>query len=66
MGKAFQQLLKKQGLKFLFNTKVKSGINNKEKGVTINLEDSKTGAPSKIDTDIALISIGRHAFTEGL
>ena len=66
VGKAFQQLLKKQGIKFLFNTKVKAGVNNKEKGVSISLEDSKTGAPSTIDTDVALISIGRHAFTDGL
>lgn len=66
VGKAFSNLLKKQGLKFLFNTKVKNGVNSKEKGVLINLEDTVTGAPSKIETDVALISIGRHAFTGGL
>lgn len=41
-------------------------MNNKEKGVVVNLEDTVTGAESKIDTDVALISIGRHAFTDGL
>lgn len=66
IGKNFQMLLKKQGLKFLFNTKVKSGVNNKEKGVLINLEDAVTGAPSNIETDVALISIGRKAYTAGL
>jgi dihydrolipoamide dehydrogenase len=66
VGKAFQNSLKKQGLKFMFNTKVSGGVNNKEKGVVINLEDVKTGAQSKLDVDIALISIGRHAFTGGL
>ena len=66
VGKSFQNILKKQGLKFLLNTRVKNGINNKEKGIVVNLEDSVTGAPSKIEVDIALISIGRHAFTGGL
>lgn len=66
VGKAFTNSLKKQGLKFLFNTKVANGVNNKEKGVVINLTDAVSGAPSKIDTDVALISIGRRAFTGGL
>jgi dihydrolipoamide dehydrogenase len=66
VGKAFTNSLKKQGLKFLFNTKVANGVNNKEKGVLINLTDAISGATSKIETDVALISIGRHAFTGGL
>lgn len=66
VGKAFTNSLKKQGLKFLFNTKVANGVNNKEKGVLINLTDAISGASSKIETDVALISIGRHAFTGGL
>jgi len=33
VGKAFQNSLKKQGLKFQLNTKVNSGVNNKAKGV---------------------------------
>lgn len=66
IGKAFTNCLKKQGLKFLLNTKVKSGVNNKEKGVTVNLEGAKDGKQSTLDVDIALISIGRHAFTGGL
>lgn len=48
------------------NTKVKSGVNSKEKGILINLEDAKTGALSKLEVDVALISIGRRAFTDGL
>lgn len=66
VGKAFQNILKKQGIKFLLNTKVKDGINRKEKGVLVNLTDAKDGTASSIEVDIALISIGRHAFTEGL
>jgi pyruvate/2-oxoglutarate dehydrogenase complex dihydrolipoamide dehydrogenase (E3) component len=66
VGKAFQNCLKKQGLKFHLNTKVVNGVNSKEKGVKINLEGSKDGVKSEIDCDVCLVSIGRHAFTEGL
>ena len=65
IGKAFQQTLKKQGLKFHLNTKVLNGENNKENGVKVNLED-KSGNKSTIDCNVCLVSIGRHAFTEGL
>jgi pyruvate/2-oxoglutarate dehydrogenase complex dihydrolipoamide dehydrogenase (E3) component len=30
VGKAFHNALKKQGMKFAMNTKVNSGVNNKE------------------------------------
>jgi dihydrolipoamide dehydrogenase len=33
VANAFQKILKKQGLKILTNTRLKSGVNNKEKGV---------------------------------
>ena len=58
--------LKKQGMKFLLDTGVSSGINNKEKGVKVNIKNEKTGEQSVLDTDILLVSIGRHAFTGGL
>ena len=48
------------------NTKVSSGENKKADGVKINLEGAKDGKLSSIDCDVALVSIGRHAFTEGL
>lgn len=65
VGKAFQNSLKKQGLIFHLNTKVLNGVNKKEAGVTVNLED-KTGNKSSIDCNVCLVSIGRHAFTGGL
>jgi len=65
IGKAFQQTLKKQGLKFHLNTKVLNGENNKADGVKVNLED-KQGNKSTIDCNVCLVSIGRHAFTGGL
>jgi dihydrolipoamide dehydrogenase len=66
VGKAFQATLKKQGMKFLLNTKVVDGVNNKDKGVKINVENSTDNTKLTLDCDIALISIGRHAFTGGL
>jgi dihydrolipoamide dehydrogenase len=65
VGMSFQNTLKKQGIKFLLETSVVDGVNNKEKGVSLSLKD-KTGAVTKHDCDVALISIGRHAFTDGL
>ena len=48
----------------LLNTRVLDGVNNREKGVSINIE-GKNGK-STLDVDICLVSIGRHAYTEGL
>jgi dihydrolipoamide dehydrogenase len=45
---------------------VSDGVNNKENGVKVNVKNEKTGEVSTIDTDILLVSIGRHAFTGGL
>lgn len=50
----------------MLNTKVVDGVNNKANGVKINIENGKTGEKGVIDTDICLVSIGRHAFTGGL
>ena len=66
VGRAFQNCLKKQGLKFHLNTRVLSGENNKEKGVKVHLESAKDGTKSTIDCNTCLVSIGRHAFTGGL
>lgn len=47
-------------------TAVKKGENNREKGVKLFVTNEKTGEDYTLDTDIMLMSIGRHAFTEGL
>ena len=65
VGLSFQNILKKQGMKFLLNHRVVDGVNNKEKGVSINLTNDK-GEKITVDCDVALISIGRHAFTGGI
>ena len=61
----FQKILQKQGMKFLMNTAFKSGQNNGDKGVKLNLT-SKDGAEHIVDTDVVLLSIGRRPFTQGL
>ena len=43
LGTAFHKSLKKQGIKFMMNTGVSSGVNNKERGVQLNLENKKNG-----------------------
>ena len=50
----------------MFNTRVNSGVNNKEKGVHLNLQNTKDNTESPLDVDVVLVSIGRHAFTGGL
>ena len=66
ISKNFQNILKKQGMKFKLNTRVKDGVNNKEKGVVVNLENTKDGTSEQQEVDVVLVSIGRHAFTDGL
>lgn len=65
VGLNFQNLLKKQGMKFLLQHSVVDGVNNKENGVSLNLKNP-AGEIVKVDCDVALISIGRHPYTEGL
>jgi dihydrolipoamide dehydrogenase len=65
IGTSFQNILKKQGIKFLLNHKVVNGVNNKEKGVKLNLQNEKNETVS-VDCDVALVSIGRYAYTDGL
>jgi len=57
--------LKKQGIKFELSTGVEGGVNNKEKGVIVNIKSDK-GVEKALDCDVCLVSIGRHAFTGGL
>lgn len=61
---AFMKILKKQGMKFLLNTRLQGGVNNKERGVQVTL--SGANGETKLDTDVVLLSIGRKPFTEGL
>lgn len=66
VGKAFHQALKKQGLTFMLNSRVASGVNNKANGVTLNVLNAKDNKETALDVDVCLVSIGRRPFTGGL
>lgn len=60
----FGKLLKKQGLNIMTSTKLVSGVNNKEKGVELVVENAK--GQSKMKADVVLLCVGRRPFTDGL
>jgi len=66
VGKAFQNSLKKQGLSFMLNSRVNSGVNNKAAGVKLNVLNAKDNKESELEVDVCLVSIGRRPFTGGL
>jgi dihydrolipoamide dehydrogenase len=60
----FEKILRKQGMKFKMNTRLEGGVNNKEKGVTVNLGSEK--GTEQMEADVVLLSIGRRPYTAGL
>ncbi|MGD2132039.1 MAG: dihydrolipoyl dehydrogenase [Maricaulaceae bacterium] len=65
VAKAFQRALKKQGVKFKLGAKV-TGIEKSGGGLKASVEPAKGGEAEILDADVALIAIGRRAYTEGL
>jgi dihydrolipoamide dehydrogenase len=65
VARSLQRILARQGLKFRLGTKVTAARKTKE-GVTLTLEPAKGGAAEELSADIALLSIGRRPYTEGL
>lgn len=65
VGRAFQKVLEKQGIKFMFGTKV-VGSNKRAEGVALTVENVKSGEASTLDCDVVLVSVGRRPYTEGL
>lgn len=63
--KAFQKSLEKQGLKFMLGHKVNSAEESK-KGLSLEIENVKSGEKSSMDADVLLVSAGRIPFTKGL
>ncbi|PIS11836.1 MAG: dihydrolipoyl dehydrogenase [Bdellovibrio sp. CG10_big_fil_rev_8_21_14_0_10_47_8] len=65
MMSTLQKVLAKQGMKFMFKTKV---INSQTKGSQIELEyeNMSDGAKSKISADVVLVSTGRRPYSDGL
>ena len=65
IGKQFQRILQKQGLKFQLSTKV-VGVEKNKGALLVTLEPAAGGAQSAIETDILLVAIGRTPFTGNL
>ena len=64
VSKEFEKILKKQGIKFQLNTKVKK-ITKNNNIVSIDTVDKEKNK-KKVDADVVLISVGRKPYTKGL
>ena len=66
VARQFQRMLQKQGMEFRLSSKV-AGIDRTETGaLKVRIEPAKGGDMEVLDADVALISIGRKPYTEGL
>jgi len=65
IGKNFERVLAKQGLKFKLGTKVTSVVAG-ESGVDLTVEPAKGGEAETLHADTVLVSIGRRPFTKNL
>ena len=65
IGKTFERVLGKQGIKFRLSTKVTGAVRSND-GVTLTVEPAKGGEAEQIKADVVLVAIGRRAFTGGL
>lgn len=65
VANTLQKLLIKQGIKFIFNTKVVGGSVGND-SVSLKLESPNADAPKTLESEYVLVAIGRRAFTQGL
>ena len=65
VGKQFQRILSRQGMKFQLSTKV-VGLEKTGDALRVTVEPATGGDQKTIETDVMLVSIGRRPFTEGL
>jgi dihydrolipoamide dehydrogenase len=65
MISVLQKILSKQGMKFMFQTKV-TGAKNADNKVTLTYENLVDKTTSSIEGDVVLVSTGRRPFSEGL
>jgi dihydrolipoamide dehydrogenase len=65
IGKNFQRILTKQGIKFQLSTKV-IGVQKAGGALRVTVEPAAGGAQTAIEADVMLVSIGRTAFTNAL
>jgi dihydrolipoamide dehydrogenase len=65
VGKAFERILAKQGIKTKLKTKVMGAAKSKQ-GVTLKLEPAAGGATEELTADVVLVAIGRRSYVAGL
>ena len=65
IGKTFQRVLGKQGIKFQLSTKV-TGVAETGDKLTVSLEPAKGGETSTLEADIVLVAIGRRPRLDGV
>ena len=65
VGKQFQRILTRQGMKFQLSTKV-VGVEKKGDALLVTVEPAAGGEKKTIETDILLVSIGRRPFVDAL
>jgi dihydrolipoamide dehydrogenase len=65
IGKQFQRILQRQGMKFQLSTKV-VGVTKKGGTLSVTVEPAAGGAQQTIDTDIMLVCIGRRPFVDNV
>jgi dihydrolipoamide dehydrogenase len=65
VGRQFQRLLEKQGIKFHLSSKV-TAVDSAGARLKAQIEPAAGGAPQTIEADVILVAIGRVPYTEGL
>ena len=66
LSSTFQKSLKKQGLKFTFNSKVTGATKNADGSLDVTIEGAKDGKESTTQADVVLVAIGRRPVTTNL
>jgi len=65
VGKQFQRILQKQGMKFQLSTRV-VGVTRNGGALSVTVEPAAGGAQTTIETDVMLVSIGRRPYADNL
>lgn len=65
VARNFQNLLKKQGFKFMLNTKV-IGAQKTGSGIVVSVEGAKDGKKQDLECDVLLVAIGRRPYSANL
>ncbi len=65
VGKTFERVLSKQGIKFRLKTKV-TAAEAAGDGVSLTLEPAEGGQSETMAADVVLVAVGRRPFYEGL